>query len=188
MTGSSEEKALLDQLYRAHHRSVLAYCLRRTDRETAYDVTAEVFVVAVRRAEEVPIGEAALPWLYGTAFKVLSNQRRSTKRFLALARRSAGAASRSFPGADIQVVRSSEYEEVAAALEQLPARDREVLRLATWEELPRQEIAELLGISRSGVDKRISRALQRIRVRLNISPASVAASKPHPDVQEGGSG
>ena len=43
----STQKALLDQLYRDHHRSILAYCLRRTDRETAYDVTAEVFVVAV---------------------------------------------------------------------------------------------------------------------------------------------
>ena len=184
----STQKALLDQLYRDHHRSVLAYCLRRTDRETAYDVTAEVFVVAVRRAEEVPKGEAALPWLYGTAFKVLSNQRRAAKRFRLLAGRAVAVTAESFPGPDVVVVRRSEYEQVAKALQQLSALDFEVLRLATWEELPRQEIAQLLGISRSGVDKRITRALQRTRRRLNISSPPAKEVDPHPRATEGESG
>jgi len=188
MPVGTKHKTRLDQLYRDHHRSVLAYCLRRTDRETAYDATAEVFVVAVRRIDEVPGGEAALPWLYGTAFKVLSNQRRSAKRFLHLAARAVGATAESFPGADIVVVRKSEYEEVAAALKQLPTLDREVLRLATWEELPRQQIAELLGISRPGVDKRITRALHKARRHLNSPSISVNGNDPHPQVQEGGSG
>ncbi len=184
----STQKALLDQLYRDHHRSILAYCLRRTDRETAYDVTAEVFVVAVRRAEEVPKGEAALPWLYGTAFKVLSNQRRAAKRFRLLAGRAVAVTAESFPGPDVVVVRRSEYEQVAKALQQLSALDFEILRLATWEELPRQEIAQLLGISRSGVDKRITRALQRTRRRLNISSPRAKEVDPHPRATEGESG
>ena len=186
MAVGSIQKAMLDQLYREHHRSVLAYCLRRTDRVSAYDATADVFVVAVRRADEIPKGEAALPWLYGTAFRVLANRRRSVKRFLRLAERVAGARSENTLGPDLVVVRRSEYEEVAAALEQLPDLDREVLRLATWEELPRREIAELLGISRSGVDKRITRALQRTRQHLNIPEKDEA--NPHPRLQEGGSG
>ena len=185
MEFGSSRKARLDQLYRDHHRSILAYCLRRTDRETAYDVTAEVFVVAVRRAEEVPQGEAALPWLYGTAFNVLSNQRRAAKRFRLLARRAAQISADSFPGPDMVVVRRSEYEQVAKALGQLSSLDREVLRLATWEELPRRQIAELLGISRSGVDKRITRALQQTRRRLNIASPSAGEVNPHPS--EGGS-
>ncbi len=176
----SSQKVLLDQLYRDHHRSVLAYCLRRADREMAYDIAAEVFVVAVRRAEEIPRGDATLPWLYGTAFKVLSNQRRTAKRFRLLARRAAEITAESFPGPDVVVVRRSEYEQVAKALEQLPFLDREVLRLATWEELPRQQIAQILGISRSGVDKRITRALQRTRRRLNIPSPSANEISTHP--------
>ena len=186
MTVGSIQKAMLDQLYREHHRSVLAYCLRRTDRASAYDATAEVFVVAVRRAEEVPKGEAALPWLFGTAFKVLSNQRRSANRARRLIKRVSATTADSISGPDVVVVRKNEYEEVAEALAQLSTLDREIILLATWEELPRQQIAELLGISRSGVDKRITRALQRTRQILDIGP--IAQTDPHPDVLEGGSG
>ena len=135
MTVGSIQKAMLDQLYRENHRSVLAYCLRRTDRASAYDATAEVFVVAVRRAEEVPKGEAALPWLYGTAFKVLSNQRRSANRARRLIKRVSATTANSISGPDVVVVRKNEYEEVAEALAQLSTLDREIILLATWESL-----------------------------------------------------
>ena len=67
-------------LFDEHHRAVLAYFLRRLDRDDAYDATADVFVVAWRRLDDVPQGEEALPWLYGVARRVLSNQLRGVRR------------------------------------------------------------------------------------------------------------
>ena len=56
-----------EALYRAHAADVLAYCARRTNREEAKDAASEVFVVALRRIDDIPAGDRALPWLYGVA-------------------------------------------------------------------------------------------------------------------------
>ena len=58
---------------------VLGYALRRTDAEEARDVVSETFTVAWRRFDDVPEGEAALPWLLTTARKVLANHRRAAE-------------------------------------------------------------------------------------------------------------
>lgn len=43
-----------EQLWSTHHRRVLAYALRRTDRSSAQDVVSDVFLVAWRRRDELP--------------------------------------------------------------------------------------------------------------------------------------
>ncbi|MDH3539620.1 MAG: RNA polymerase subunit sigma-24, partial [Acidimicrobiia bacterium] len=60
MIESAREAGFVD-LFDKHHRAILAYFLRRFDRDTAYDATADVFVVAWRRLEDVPSGPEALP-------------------------------------------------------------------------------------------------------------------------------
>lgn len=151
-----------DSLYRRHHQEVLAYFIRRIPPCDADDATAEVFMVAWRRLDEVPQGDRAIAWLYGVAHRVLSNQWRSRFRTLRLKRRLGGLA-RSFPETpEILIVRSAEDQMLLDALEQLRAPDKEILKLATWEELPHSTIAELLGVSESAVSQRISRARNRL--------------------------
>nr|MDQ6949985.1 RNA polymerase subunit sigma-24 [Actinomycetota bacterium] len=54
-----------EALFEAHHQDVLAYLLRRTEQPAdAADVLAEVFLIAWRRKEHVPVGEEARLWLY----------------------------------------------------------------------------------------------------------------------------
>ena len=72
------------RIYDDHYAAVLAYCLRRAALEDAKDATADVFLVAWRRLDQVPGGERTLPWLYGTARKTLANQRRSRSRLMRL--------------------------------------------------------------------------------------------------------
>ncbi|MEN8114053.1 MAG: sigma factor, partial [Actinomycetota bacterium] len=67
-------------IYDATHEDVYAFCLRRSNVEDAMDATADVYLVAWRRIDDIPPGDQALPWLYGTARKVLANQRRSRSR------------------------------------------------------------------------------------------------------------
>lgn len=149
-------------LYEAHHRAVLAYCVRRAPRYDAWDATAEVFLVSWRRIDEVPPPDHARAWLLGVAYRVLGNQRRSAHRRRRLVERAAGTARAQTGWPDEIVVQSEEADEVLEALERLSATDREVLQLTLWEELSPVEIAGVLGLSRAAVDQRYSRAKRRL--------------------------
>ncbi|WP_341946295.1 sigma factor [Microbacterium sp. LWH11-1.2] len=68
---TTEVATLVDPVYR--------YFLRRSARQDADDLTAEVFEIAWRRCDDIP-SEWVLPWLYRTASHVLANHRRRTSR------------------------------------------------------------------------------------------------------------
>src|SRR4029450_12308672 len=59
---------------------ISAYARRRLDSHDADDAVAEIFLVAWRRLSGVAGGELALPWLYGVARRVVSEDRRSGRR------------------------------------------------------------------------------------------------------------
>ena len=159
----TQSDAAFDRLYEQHHRPILAYCLRRAPREDAHEAANQVFTVAWRRAGDVPGGESTLPWLYGVARKVLSDQRRSAARFVRLAKKAAGVTQPAPPGADTVVVQRQEYEVVLAAVQRLREDDREMLLLSAWEGLTHAEIAEAMGYTLATVDKRLARAKERLR-------------------------
>ncbi len=163
---SGSDTAVFEALYADHHRTILAYCARRTSRSDAWDAAAEVFMVAWRRLNDVPSGDDARPWLLGVAYKVLANQRRSAQRRHRLTFKAAGTAATPDLPPDAQLIRHEEEAEVIAALAQLRPRDREILQLSLWEELRPEEIAGVLGISRGAVDQRYSRAKRRLARRL----------------------
>jgi RNA polymerase sigma factor (sigma-70 family) len=147
-----------EQLFAAHHDLLLAYLLRRTSTtDDAADVLAETFLTAWRRLDQVPAGEAARPWLYGVARRVLANHRRGENRRAALTAKLRGelAAAHPAPGAELASGPAGE------AFRQLPERDREVLALTAWEGLPPAEIAVVLGCSRNAVRIRLHRARRR---------------------------
>jgi len=175
-------EAWFDRLYEEHYRHVLAYCARRTVPADADDAASEVFTVAWRRREDIPSGEGALPWLYGVTRNVLSHQRRSAQRFRRLTTRVAGVQDPLPSAPDAVVVQREEYAQVRDAVGQLRISDREVLLLSAWEGLSHGQIAEVLGLSQAAIDKRLSRAKQRLakkyeaRTRFNMHrpPASAA--------------
>lgn len=143
----------LRDLFEAHHDALLAYAARRCPSLTdAEDIVADVFLVAWRRLDEVPDGEAARLWLFGVARKTIGNQRRSLARRIRLQARMAETAER--PG----LPPPSGTEPALEALSRLPANDQELLRLVAWEELSHAEIAAVLGISVNAVTIRLHRA------------------------------
>lgn len=75
-------------LFAGHSRALLGYALRRVSEPAdAADVVAETFLVAWRRLDDVPTGSDARLWLFGTARRVLANQRRGALRRSRLADR-----------------------------------------------------------------------------------------------------
>jgi RNA polymerase sigma-70 factor (ECF subfamily) len=157
--GAQDSEEKLRRLYTLHGRAVLAYALRRTSSpEDAADVVAETFLVAWRRLDSVPSGDA-LPWLYGVARRVLANQRRAAHRRVRLAERLCQELPAAIQAVDPPVTTTGP---VMAALRKLSADDQEVLLLAAWEQLEPNEIAEVLGVSRIAARSRLHRARRRL--------------------------
>jgi RNA polymerase sigma-70 factor (ECF subfamily) len=160
--GSAAE-GRFDELYQQHFRDVLAYCLRRGPVAEGYDAANEAFTIAWRRIDDVPRGEAARPWLFVVAKRVLYRRWRSRHRWRRLVTRAASLpGGDAFPDPETVVVQRAEYDAVLEAASRLNVRDREVLSLAAWEGLPHSEIAEVLGCSIAAVDQRLHRAKQRL--------------------------
>lgn len=150
------------ELFERSHRPLLAYALRRvSDPADAADVVAETFLVAWRRLDDVPDGEAARPWLFGVARRVLANLYRGERRRDALADRLREQLT------DVVVDPDESDAPAFSALRRLPDADQEVLRLVAWEQLARDEIALVLGISRAAVRVRLHRARRRLREQMD---------------------
>jgi RNA polymerase sigma-70 factor (ECF subfamily) len=149
------------QLFAETERELLAYALRRVDRaEDAADVVAETYLVAWRRLDRVPPGDQARLWLYGVARRQLANQRRGQLRRSRLADRL-----RSELPAALAIDRSADDHRAAAlraALARLEEKDREILRLSSWEGLSPVEIAAVLGLPAVTVRSRLHRARKRL--------------------------
>jgi RNA polymerase sigma factor (sigma-70 family) len=152
-----------DQLYADHGVDLMAYSLRRSDGpEDAADVVAETFLVAWRRAGEVPSGPDALFWLYGVARRVLANHQRGERRRARLVDRLRVEVS-----ADPSQPATEADGAVTRALELLGESDREILLLAGWEGLEPAQIARVLGISAVAARSRLHRARRRLRKQLD---------------------
>jgi RNA polymerase sigma-70 factor (ECF subfamily) len=171
-------------LYEAHYDEVLAYCIRRIGSSEADEVAAEVFVVAWRRLEEIDL-ETARAWLFGVARGVLANRWRSGQRRTRLVGRLAGLAAPAPLLPEDNVVRRAEDEEVIKALRKLKAADREVLMLASWEELSAREIAHAVGISVAAAEQRLHRARRRL-AKVLASPVALATRSPRAAEERGG--
>ena len=129
---------------------------RAGDALDSEDLLSEVFGVAWRRLEEMPVGNE-LPWLIAVARNRVLNMRTKQKR--RLRRMQAVRPSGSTPAAEDEVVAD---EALRAALDALPSTESEALRLSVWEGLTTPEIAEALGLSENAVRIRLSRARQHI--------------------------
>jgi RNA polymerase sigma-70 factor, ECF subfamily len=151
-----------ESLFREHYAAVRGYALRRAPPDMAPDVVAETFLVAWRRLDDVPADP--LPWLYGVAWRVLANARRSADRGLALERRLAAAAVPAGLGDPGE--RLGEAEIVRAALARLSERDRETLMLVAWEELSPARAARAAGCTRAAFAVRLHRARGRLAAQL----------------------
>lgn len=157
----------LEELLDEYARQVRRYLIRRLGdspdpASTADDLTAEVFLVAWRRRDDVPSG-AELPWLYAVARRVLANHRRRVT---------------DVPAGEMEALDTIDERDPAdlvtndlalrAAWSRLSARDREVLRLNAWEGLQGADLAAALCISTGGGAAALSRARARLREELAV--------------------
>lgn len=158
---SVDVKQRFDELFAAYRSDIVAYCTwRAATTSDAEDAVAEVFLIAWRRLDELPDGDAGRVWLYATARRVLANQHRSGRRRVALQDRLAENAAtepHDWPAS------ASGDGVVHEALRRLSPRDREVLLLAEWEGLAPSEISTVLNCPTVTARGRLHRARRRFR-------------------------
>ena len=181
---STTDRQQFERLYREHAQAVFAYCARRASAEDAKDATADVFAVAWRRFADVPNDDGQLPWLYGVSRNVLRDRSRSLRRRDRLTAKVASHHEPTVEGPEPQVVRSSEHDAVLAAIAKLPEKDQEIIRLVEWEGLSREQVADMMYVSRAAIDKRMARAYKKLARHLGVKDR-VVRTTPVP-IEEGG--
>ena len=158
-----------DALFESYLADMVAYCgWRARSAADAEDAVAEVFLAAWRRLDEVPGGQEARLWLYGTARRVMANQARTSRRkaLLHVRLQSFPSPEGAFDG-DMEAVPPSPLTEaVREALAALGPADRETLLLSEWEGLSPTQIAEVMQCPAVTARGRLFRARRRFRAAL----------------------
>lgn len=148
-----------EQMVATHSRALLRYFARRGPFQDAEDLAADVLLTAWRRRADIP-REAVLPWLYKTAGFTLANHRRKLRDLPVEVLPEPGGQPRVGNDPELSALFDAELR---GALASVSERDREILLLHAWEGLDGEQLAQVLGISRSGADAALSRARKRLR-------------------------
>jgi RNA polymerase sigma-70 factor (ECF subfamily) len=154
------DRGALELLYARYARAVFGLALRRLgDRGRAEDAVQETFVSIWRAAKTYrPERGPGAPWLFAVARNAIVDRSRVKVEVPIEVPDDASAES----GPDVQAEEAWTSWRVHRALEELPAREREVIEAAYWSGLSQSEVAESLGIPLGTVKTRTRSGLKRL--------------------------
>jgi RNA polymerase sigma-70 factor, ECF subfamily len=151
-------------LYLQNRDRVYAYAVSKAGRQLADEILSDVFMIAWRRLGAVP--DPPLPWLLAVARNVAMSQSRAAARERSLASQMHAWLSQ----AELTVADVAEgvadRMAVLTALAKLPERDRELLTLVAWHDLPAKAAARVVGCSTATFFVRLHRARRRLEQAL----------------------
>lgn len=157
----------VERLFREHRLHLVRLALLLVDdRQTAEDVVQDAFAALHRRWGSLGAPDAALGYLRTSVV----NGSRSILRRRRTVRGYRWPDAAAAEPADAAALRDERHREVLAALRRLPRRQREVIVLRYWAELPEAEIAAALGISVGAVKSTASRGRDAIAALLGGEP------------------
>lgn len=174
MTPNPFDNASFDKI-EEHVGSVYRYALRIAGRtDTAEDLTQETMLRGWRDRDKLRDPRVTRVWLLRIATNLWNDQLRRAK-FQMATLESEPPCPRTSPA-----TLSDERENVRlamAAMDQLPPRQRQVLYLATCEQMTNADVATILEISEAAVKANLSLARKEMRQRLKELYAEVCGRR-----------
>jgi len=153
----------LTALYRAHYRALVRMAVLLVgDTATGEEVVQDSFLAVSAAWARLRGGDKALAYLRQSVV----NRARSVLRRRQVADRYPAPPDPDAPSAELGAIARLERSAVVAALRLLPPRQREVLVLRYYLDLPEAQIAAVLGISRGSVKAHTARAMAAMRSAL----------------------
>ncbi len=162
-TNVSDLKSLYDEMAEPLRRALSRLAFRGADVD---DLLQEVFVVALRRPDQLLTAQSPKAWLYGVAVRVAAaaRTRHRVRSFLGLDSASQLADDARGPHESAEAAETR--KQVHHALDQLSGKRREALILFELEGLSGPEISEALGIPLKTVWTRLHHARKDFEQRL----------------------
>jgi RNA polymerase sigma-70 factor (ECF subfamily) len=143
-----------------------------SNRESAEEVTQEVFVKVISRAHQYDGRAAVSSWLFAIAANACRDRRRRDRRAAVVPLDSIADLPSRGEGIETRLASRERSAAVRRALEGLSEEQREALVLARYHGLPYAEIARVLGISVGAVKTRIFRAVETLKARFSEGETS----------------
>jgi RNA polymerase sigma factor (sigma-70 family) len=164
------DPAVLGSLFDRHGRDLYRYLARRAG-QAAEDLLSETFTVALERRHTYDRKlSVARAWLFGIATNLLRRHAEREVHALRLTARAAGSSQSHVTAHDSAVVDRVHADAVtrllAKTLAEMPQRDRDVLLLISWADLPLAEVAVALSIPVGTVRSRLHRIRKLLRAEL----------------------
>jgi RNA polymerase sigma-70 factor (sigma-E family) len=148
-------------LFEAHYGRLVHLARHLLDEPaSAEDVVMDAFASLTRRWRDVRDRDAALGYLRSSV--VFGSRTKLRRRIVARRHQADEALPTTAAAADQLVLDRLELAEVAAAVHELPTRQRQAVVLRYYEELSVAQVADLLGCSTGSVKTHTSRGLARL--------------------------
>lgn len=160
------DRLAAEALVRAQQQSLFAYMLRMSGRrDVAEDVTQEAFVRALTHLDRFDSRYRFSTWLFTIAKRLHMNMcdRRRPIYDTDIVTAWRGPVGRMRPDFDAADGRAQVRDELQAGLDELPARQREILVLFHQQDWPIALIAQHMGIPEGTVKSHLHRGRRRLR-------------------------
>ncbi|HWY74132.1 MAG TPA: RNA polymerase sigma factor [Verrucomicrobiae bacterium] len=177
LRGYAEEgsESAFSEVMRRHADLVYSVALRLVrDQQLAEDVSQRVFLALASNAVRLADRQVLAGWLHRTAHNLSANAVRADVRHRACEREAAAMNDLLVPEADPNW--QSIGPHLDSALSQLNEPDRDALLLRYFQGKSANEMAGLLGISGQAAQKRVNRAVERLRELFAKQGIAIGAS------------
>lgn len=161
------ERNAFDELVRRHERSIYLLALRYLGvPEDARDVTQRAFVQAYRQLERFRGQASFRTWIYRIASNLALDTLRARGREARLAAELLEPAPVDGDKLPMSLDVREERVRLRRAVAELPPKQRLVVELRIFDELPFREVAEIVGSSEDSAKVNFHHALKRLRALL----------------------
>jgi RNA polymerase sigma factor (sigma-70 family) len=162
----------VEEIYRAQYQRLVRYAYLLTGQlAEAEDAVQDAFVVLQRRPAIAADPDQARAYLHVVLLNRTRGAHRRVRREASLHGRLRLLASEAAPAADAVI---GTHDDLVAAVNALPRRQREVVALRYWAGLSEREIAVALGVTPGTVKSASARALRSLSRKVSIDAGGVS--------------